>query len=50
MAPRDVYLKIQQLNGYSPVEPADHVTPPVRYRRDCMRGPGTRTGRSPPTR
>ena len=47
MAPRDVYLKIQQLNGYSPVEPADHVTPPVRYRRDCMRGPGHEDGTVP---
>jgi len=47
MALRDVYLKIQQLNGYSPVEPADHVTPPVRYRRDCMRGPGHEDGTIP---
>jgi FtsP/CotA-like multicopper oxidase with cupredoxin domain len=47
MAVRDVYLKIQQLNGYSPVEPADHVTPPVRYRRDCMRGSGHEDGTIP---
>jgi plastocyanin len=47
MPPRDVYLKIQQLNGYTPVEPADHVTPPVRYRRDCMRGPGHEDGTIP---
>src|SRR5918994_1845248 len=47
MAVRDVYLKIQQLNGYSPVEPADHVTPPVKYRRDCMRGPGHEDGTIP---
>jgi FtsP/CotA-like multicopper oxidase with cupredoxin domain len=47
MAVRDVYLKIQQLNGYSPVEPADHVTPPVHYRRDCMRGPGHEDGTIP---
>src|SRR5213076_1571181 len=26
--------------GYSPVEPDDHTTPPVQYRRDCMRTPG----------
>jgi Galactose oxidase-like, Early set domain/Multicopper oxidase len=47
MAVRDVYLKIQQLNGYSPVEPADHVTPPVQYRRDCMRGVGHEDGTIP---
>ena len=47
MAVRNVYLKIQQLNGYSPVEPADHVTPPVHYRRDCMRGPGHEDGTIP---
>jgi plastocyanin len=47
MADRDIYLKIQQLNGYSPVEPVDHVTPPVRYRRDCMRGPGHEDGTIP---
>ncbi len=47
MALRDIYLKIQQLNGYSPVEPADHVTPPVQYRRDCMRGPGHEDGTIP---
>jgi Galactose oxidase-like, Early set domain/Multicopper oxidase len=47
MADRDIYLKIQQLNGYSPVEPADHVTPPVQYRRDCMRGFGHEDGTIP---
>src|SRR5262245_32729720 len=47
MAVRDVYLKIQQLSGYSPVEPADHVAPPVQYRRDCMRGFGHEDGTIP---
>lgn len=37
---RDVYLQIETIPGYSPVEPDDHVTPPVRYRRDCARNPG----------
>src|SRR4051794_8458950 len=40
MAIRNIYLKIARINGYSPVEPDDHVTPPVQYRRDCMRNIG----------
>jgi FtsP/CotA-like multicopper oxidase with cupredoxin domain len=34
---RDIYLKIETIAGYSPVEPDDHVSPPIQYRRDCMR-------------
>ena len=41
MAVRDIYLKIETISGYSPVEPDDHVTPPIVYRRDCMRNMGT---------
>jgi hypothetical protein len=33
MAVRNVYLKIETIPGYSPVEPDDHVSPPIRYRR-----------------
>lgn len=47
MVVRDVYLKIQTIHGYSPVEPDDHVTPPVEYRRDCMRNMGHEDGTIP---
>jgi plastocyanin len=40
MVARDIYLKIEPIPGYSPVEPDDHVSPPIRYRRDCMRNMG----------
>jgi plastocyanin len=48
MPDRDIYLKIEAIVGYSPVEPADHVTPPIQYRRDCMRNPGHEDGTIPP--
>jgi FtsP/CotA-like multicopper oxidase with cupredoxin domain len=38
MAVRDVYLKIEQILDYSPVDP--DPASPVPYRRDCMRNPG----------
>jgi plastocyanin len=44
---RDIYLKIETIPGYSPVEPDDHVTPPIRYRRDCMRNMGHEDGTIP---
>jgi plastocyanin len=37
---RDVYLKIEPISDYSPVEPEQKVMPPKLYRRDCMRNPG----------
>ncbi len=40
MAVRDIYLKIEQIAAYSPVEPELKVMPPRQYRRDCMRNPG----------
>jgi len=40
MAARDIYLKIEKIFDYSPVEPDDHVSPPIDYRRDCMRNEG----------
>jgi len=50
MAVRDIYLKIETISGYSPVEPDDHVSPPVQYRRDCMRNMGMRMALFPQTR
>jgi plastocyanin len=40
MPTRDIYLKIEQIFGYSTVEPELKVAPPKHYRRDCMRNPG----------
>jgi plastocyanin len=36
----DVYLKIERVEGYSPVWPQEKVVPPVQYGRDCMRNEG----------
>src|SRR6266852_9334593 len=47
MAVRDIYLKIEQIAGYSPVEPEPKVTPPRAYRRDCMRQAGHEDGSIP---
>ena len=47
MAVRNVYLKIETIPGYSPVEPDDHVSPPIQYRRDCMRNMGHEDGTIP---
>lgn len=47
MAVRDIYLKIETIAGYSPVEPDDHVSPPIQYRRDCMRNMGHEDGTIP---
>jgi len=40
MAIRHVYLRIETIPDYSPVDPDPHVTPPREYRRDCMRNMG----------
>jgi plastocyanin len=40
MPTRDIYLKIEQIPDYSPVEPEMMVGPPRHYRRDCMRNAG----------
>src|SRR5713226_8883902 len=40
MATRNIYLKIEQVLDYSPVEPDMMAAPPKQYRRDCMRNPG----------
>ena len=44
MPTRDIYLRIETISGYSPVEPDDHVSPPIQYRRDCMRNEGHEDG------
>jgi plastocyanin len=44
---RDIYLKIEQIPDYSPVDPDPHVIPPKRYRRDCMRNHGHEDGTIP---
>lgn len=33
---RDIYLKIEPINDYNPVNPIDHVPAGVKYKRDCM--------------
>lgn len=35
---RAIYLKIEEIADYSPVEPSPHAA--ANYRRDCMRNPG----------
>ena len=47
MPTRDIYLKIETISDYSPVEPDDHVSPPIAYRRDCMRNMGHEDGTIP---
>lgn len=47
MADRHVYLKIETIEGYSPVDPQPKTAPPVRYKRDCMRFPGHEDGTIP---
>jgi FtsP/CotA-like multicopper oxidase with cupredoxin domain len=37
---RDIYLKIERIEKYSPVRPQEKVVPPVQYGRDCMRNEG----------
>ena len=45
MAIRNIYLKIEQIAEYSPVEPSGHAA--ANYRRDCMRNPGHEDGTIP---
>ena len=44
MATRNIYLKIEEIKGYCPVYPEDHVAPPHTYGRDCMRNHGHEDG------
>jgi FtsP/CotA-like multicopper oxidase with cupredoxin domain len=48
MPTRDIYLKIEQLRNYSPVAPDTHVSPPIKYERDCMRNINHEDGTIPP--
>jgi hypothetical protein len=36
---RDIYLKIEEMQDYSPVEPQDNGPPPIQYRRAGLRNP-----------
>src|SRR5207253_9260194 len=45
MSVRNIYLKIEEIADYSPVEPSSHAA--ANYRRDCMRNPGHEDGRIP---
>lgn len=47
MAERDIYLKIEQIEDYSTVEPDEKAAPPIAYRRDCVRNPGHENGTIP---
>lgn len=44
---RDIYLKIETVEDYSPVAPQDKVAPPMQYGRDCMRNIGHEDGTIP---
>jgi hypothetical protein len=44
---REIYLKIEQIPDYDPVEPEPGPMPPKQYKRDCMRNPGHIDGTIP---
>jgi FtsP/CotA-like multicopper oxidase with cupredoxin domain len=44
MSTRNIYLKIEQILGYSPVAPQDEMG---HFHRDCARNPGHEDGRVP---
>ncbi|MCB0632997.1 MAG: hypothetical protein KDD15_24835 [Lewinella sp.] len=44
---RHVYLKIERIENYSPVNPQDKAAPPRMYKRDCMRNAGHEDGLIP---
>ena len=46
---RHVYLKIEQIASYNPVNPEPKPAPPRAYKRDCMRNPGHDDGTIPPS-
>lgn len=47
MATKDVYLKIETIVDYCPVDPDSHAAAPIEYRRDCMRNAGHEDGTIP---
>ncbi len=44
---RHIYLKIERIEGYSPVSPQEKVALPRQYKRDCMRNVGHENGLIP---
>ena len=44
---RDIYLKIERIENYSPVRPEEKAPPPIQYGRDCMRFEGHEDGSIP---
>lgn len=44
---RHIYLKIERIENYSPVNPQDKAVPPAQYGRDCMRNHGHENGLIP---
>ena len=49
MAIRNIYLKIEEIANYNPVNPEPKPAPPRIYQRDCMRNPGHDDGTIPPS-
>lgn len=49
MPVRNIYLKIETIDDYCPVAPDNDISPPIGYKRDCMRNPGHEDGTIPPT-
>ncbi len=47
MATRDIYLKIEQIASYNPVNPEPKPAPPRLYQRDCGRNHGHDDGTIP---
>jgi len=41
---RDIYLKIEPITDYNPVQPTEHVPAGVKYKRDCMQHEGHHHG------
>jgi FtsP/CotA-like multicopper oxidase with cupredoxin domain len=46
---RNIYLKIETVHNYNPVQPEDHSAPPKVYGRDCMYNAGHEDGTIPPS-
>jgi plastocyanin len=44
---RDIYIKIEVIPAYNPVDPESDPMPPKQYRRDCMRNLGHLDGTIP---
>ena len=49
MATLNIYLKIEEIANYNPVNPEPKPAPPRAYQRDCMRNPGHDDGTIPPS-